>query len=194
MDIPTTPKVFEALHTPTTDANIKKYFPDVNIIQYKDLKNYNSFEELCNNSQNACFLLYVNNKTPSQISGHWNCIMHNPEKGEINLFDSYGDLFNDHNLILIGKNRKMFGEEEPLLSNLILKDNSINKIYYNNKPYQMKNGSQTCGRHCIFRLLNKNLNNSQYLRLLNSLKKKVSKTSGVKPNYDELIINLVPFS
>jgi hypothetical protein len=175
-----------ATHTPLTDSQIRQYFPNINIIQYKDLANYESFDQLCNNEYKACFLLYVNDKSPNTISGHWNAIIYDPAHNSINLFDSYGDCFNDRNLILIGKNRSQFGEEEPLLSNLILKDKSINSIYYNNKPYQSKNGSQTCGRHCIFRLQNKNLNNTAYHRLMNKLKKKNGYNS-----YDELVANII---
>lgn len=175
---------------PITDTQIRHYFPNVNIIQYKDLKNYRSIAELCNNPENACFILYVNDATNNggalTVSGHWNLIMYDPAHNSVNLFDSYGDCFNDRNLILIGKNRKMFGENEPLLSNLLLSDKTINTIHYNNKPYQLKNGSQTCGRHCIYRLMKRQLNNTQYHRHLTSLKKKKA-----LPNFDELIVELI---
>jgi hypothetical protein len=173
------------MNSPLTDAQISQYFPGVNIIQYKDLMNYNSFADLCNNPYKACFILYVNNKSNNTVSGHWNLIFLD-NNNNLNLFDSYGDFFNDCNLILIGKNRSQYGEGEPLLSNLILRDQSIDKIYYNNKPYQEKNGSQTCGRHAVYRLQNKNLNNEAYHRLMNKQKKKL----GVK-NYDQLVVNFV---
>jgi hypothetical protein len=174
----------QLINTPTTDAQIRQYFPDINIIQYSDLAKYSNFNELCNNPYNACFILYVNKMGNNYQSGHWNMLMCNDNK--LNLFDSYGDFFNDYNLILIGKNRKNYGENEPLLSNLILNDPSINEIHYNNKPYQQKNGSSTCGRHCIYRLMKRDLNNMQYNRHMNSLKKKMNKA-----NYDELIVNLI---
>jgi hypothetical protein len=170
---------------PTTDAQIKKYFPGINIIQYKDLANYNTFADLCNNAYRACLILYVNKAGNNMVSGHWNCLMLG-DNGDLNLFDSYGDFFNDCNLILIGKNRKNYGEDEPLLSNLILKDNNINTVYYNNKPYQEKDGSQTCGRHCINRILHKNMNNNAYHKYMNTQKKKYNCR-----NYDELIVNLI---
>ncbi len=174
------------MNSPTTDEQINEYLPGVKIIQYRDLSKYNSFADLCNNPYKACFILYVNNKTPpNTLNGHWNCLMINND-GSLNLFDPYGDFFNDRNLILIGKNRKNFGEEEPLLSNLILNDDSINEIHYNNKPYQEKNGSQTCGKHCIYRVLNRDLNNNEYHKLMNKQKKKLKCS-----NFDETIVKLI---
>jgi hypothetical protein len=178
------------MNTPITDAQIHHYFPNINVIQYKDLKNYHSIADLCNNDHNACFILYVNdsfnNGGVKTVSGHWNALIYDPAHNSVNLFDSYGDCFNDRNLILIGKNRKLFGENEPLLSNMLLSDKSIDTIHYNNKPYQLKNGSQTCGRHCIYRLQNKDMNNTQYHRHLTSLKK----NRGLS-NFDQLIVELI---
>ena len=47
---------------------------------------------------------YVNNKSDNSISGHWNLIFLD-KNNNLNLFDSYGDFFNDCNLIgmVVGK-------------------------------------------------------------------------------------------
>jgi len=180
------------LYQPITDSDINRYFPNgVSIIQYKDLKNYRNINELLNNPYEACFILFVNNSNMNSggvltISGHWNLIYKN--NNDLYLFDSYGTDYIDKNLLYINQNkRKKYDENEPLLSNLILNDPSIKRIYTNSKKYQLLNNvSQTCGRHCIYRLLNKNLSNEAYHKQMLKLKKKNKKN-----NYDNLIIEMI---
>ena len=95
---------------------------------------------------------------------------------------------------LINKNYKIFtypifenwydlGQDKKLLTNLL--NGSNKKVIYNNVDYQQKKGDvSTCGRHCIFRILNlikykRNLPN--YYNKMKDIKKQT------KLNFDEIV-------
>lgn len=134
----------------------------VNIVLYPDLHKYFTLDELLGKYQ-ACILLFE----AKPRYGHWVCIFKlNPYVVEF--FNPYGG-FPDDSLLQINKKfRQQSGQEYPLLSKLLL--NSPYKLTYNEFQFQEKNKDvKTCGRHCVVRLLKRNLNLYEYVYFLDVL-------------------------
>ena len=101
---------------PLSDTDIKSYLgKSTKIIEYKDLKNYNSIDELLPNDKDFCVLLYEN----EAHSGHWTAVL--KYDNDIELFDSYGNT--DANILRWTpfKVRPMLGEEDDYLTKLVNK-------------------------------------------------------------------------
>lgn len=154
---------------------IKKLLPKIQIIEYSQLGNMSSIDEAFD-SQGRCMLFFA---TQSQNVGHWECLR--KIGNSIFFFDSYGldvDMckgYVKNNLLIQLK------EYPDYLSNLLR--NSGYNVFHNSVKYQEMVGDiSTCGRHCINRLMNKDLTAQQYLQLMNNLKRKYN----VK-TYDEAV-------
>lgn len=127
------------------DDDIKKVLPDAKIIDYEQLKNYNSIDELLPNDKDYVIILYEH----EQNSGHWVCVSKN--NGKIEFFCSYG-VAPDHQLKWVDYNtRKELGSDIPHLSHLF--DSSPYEVIYNEVPYQSEDQSiATCGKYCVVRI------------------------------------------
>lgn len=102
--------------------------------------------------------------------GHWCCVMKHNDR--IEFFDPYGDALPDDEFKYIPKQfQKVSKQNYPYLTNLLYKSGM--PVEYNNYKYQKKGGNiKTCGRHCVFRILNKDLKLDQYNKLIKMLSKK----------------------
>jgi hypothetical protein len=136
-----------------------------NIILYPDLHKYKNIDEILE-PYGACVLLFE--AVPQY--GHWVCLF-KVNNDTLEFFNPYGG-YPDDSLLSINKYfRKISKQDKPKLSLLML--NSPYKLTYNEFPFQKKHKNvKTCGRHCVFRLLNRFLNLYQYLDFLNFLSKK----------------------
>ncbi len=127
------------------DDDIKNLLPDAKIIDYEQLKNYNSIDELLPNDKDYIIILYEH----EQNSGHWVLVSKN--NGKIEFFCSYG-ITPDHQLKWVDYNtRKELGSDVPHLSYLF--DSCPYEVIYNEIPYQSEDQSiATCGKYCVVRV------------------------------------------
>ena len=122
------------------------------IISYKEINKFKSIDELLY-PFNSVFILYESKKN----SGHWT-VLFKLHKKEIEFFDSYGLNIDDELKFINKEFRKNSNQLKTLLTRLLLKDFNKYIIHYNNYQFQKFNSNiATCGRWCIFRLLNKKL-------------------------------------
>ena len=172
----------EIIESPLDDGDIRYYLPSAKVMTYSELKKHNSIETLLSKKPDYAFLLYQS----SPSNGHWTVITRD-KYNNINYFDSYGNKI-DHPLRWTGLDtRKKLGEEAPMLSMLMNKTQL--PVYYNNVDYQ-GDGSDinTCGRHCVFYVLNMLKNNmtlAQYYEYMKKMSKKY------KLNYDEIVSEFI---
>ena len=147
---------------PLSDADIKQLLgSDIKIMIYSDLENVPSIDSIFDIKGRSMLLYPVS----SEYNGHWVCLLKKGDK--IEFFDPYGKA-PDKELDWIGSaKRREFNVEEPTLSRL-LKESDY-KISYNKHPFQ-KDGAtvNTCGRHCVVRLMFKDLSLDAYLKLIKS--------------------------
>ena len=166
---------------PLSDTDIQSYLgKSVKIIEYKDLKNYNSIDELLPNDKDYCVLLYESQPN----SGHWTALL--KYDNDIELFDSYGNT--DANILRWTpfKVRQMLGEDDDYLTKL------VNKSHYNfihNRQKYQGNDAETCGRHVILRILaflQDNADLPQYNHMIEALKK-----NHPNMNMDQIVSSLI---
>ena len=120
-----------------------------NITTYERLGSY----DIGDLFENDCLILLY--KVGTGSIGHWTTIIRRG-KDCVEFMDPYGSAL-DFNL-------KFSNNKFPALSK-ILKEGGIKKIIFNNMRLQrMDNAISTCGRHCMLRVLFKNLTIEQYQR------------------------------
>ena len=165
-----------------SDADIKKYLPNTDIISHQDLKNYNSIEELLPNDKSIKIIIYESKPN----SGHWILIAR--YNNIIEYFDPYGHKI-DEPLKWINKNYKNTIDNNNYLTQLLNKAKNKFDIVYNAKSFQSENEDiATCGRHCIFRalnILNDKNDLSSYIKMMNELK------DITNFNYDDIVSNAI---
>lgn len=128
-----------------SNFDIEKYFGDGHIIKYSDLSKFDNIDSVFNGNS---FVIILIESKPS--SGHWCCLLR--YKNTVEIFDPYAGTI-DNELKYISKAmREKLGEDEPVLTKLL--KNSKHKVVVNKYDFQSENdGINTCGRHCILRIL-----------------------------------------
>ena len=164
-----------------SDALIKTYLPDAEILLYNDLKNYKTIEELLPKDKSFVIILYDNGETSYGVRGHWTALTR--LNNEISYFDSYGKP-PDYAIDNWFKNNKY--QQMKYLSNLF--DKTPMDVYYNGIQYQGNNTDiSTCGRYVIFYIKNmqqgKDLN--KFYILMKNLKNKSNLT------FDKLVSYMI---
>lgn len=132
----------------------------VRVMEYPELKNVRRLEDL-DLAHSSIVLLLVTSRPGEPTYGHWCLLFARPggnhpsgEDGAVEFFNSYGampdsDLYAD----------------SPYLTRLLYESGL--PISYNNYKFQrMAQDVNTCGRHCITRLLFRNLSLPQYRNLV----------------------------
>ena len=147
---------------PLSPEDVQKIcgFP-IDVFIYSEFKNLKSAEEIFKYS-NFVLILY---ETKERM-GHYCCLINNPEI--IYFFDSYG-IYLDKELMAISENfKKSHNMDKCYLSHLLV--HSKKPIDINDFQFQsFENKSQTCGRHCAFRLLNHKFSNDQYAKIFSKV-------------------------
>jgi hypothetical protein len=156
-----------------SDTDLKQLVPNINIVIYNTISQYSNIDEVLNGRPTVILFEMTENN-----SGHWTCMF--KEKGTVYMFDSYGlDIEQEKKYM----NKKMFRKANYL--SMLLKRCPY-KLDVNRTKYQeMKNGTNTCGRHCVVRIWNKNLNDSQYKDYIEGL------CSENNCNPDELVLMII---
>jgi hypothetical protein len=168
-----------------TDADLEQYdIKKENIIEYNELADYNTIEELLPKTKTYRIILIEDKPN----SGHW-CVVLRYKK-TIEFFNSYGN-FPSFELSLISpEDNQELGQDRKYLNILLTKALGKFKVIYNKVAFQeLENGVNTCGKHVILRILmliHYNYTLSDYIRFMNELKK------NYKLSYDE-IVSLIIF-
>jgi len=138
---------------------------EVNIILYPDLHKFKTLDDILE-PYGACILLFE----AKPKYGHWVCIFKENDK-TIEFFNPYGG-YPDDSLLSINKEfRKKSNQQYPILSQLLY-DSPYN-LTYNEFQFQRRAPDiKTCGRHCVFRIMNRDLPLYQYKTALDILCKK----------------------
>jgi hypothetical protein len=174
----------EVKEDPLGDDVIRKYLPNCKILKYSQFRNFNNIEDILPNEKDYCIILYENQPN----SGHWTAIMRFDDK--IEYFDSYGNKPDLPLSWVSNETNNLLGQDKPYLSYLFNK--TPLEVYFNDYPYQVsKKDVNTCGRHCIFRILcmlKIDYDLEQYCNFIKGLKWKS------KENFDDIVsymINLI---
>lgn len=163
-------KIEQIEKTPMSDDDIKNYLPNAKIIKYSELSKYSDIDQILPKKKDFAILLFQD----SNNTGHWCAISKYNNLYEF--FDPYG-LNIDNELTWTDYDTKdSLGIHKPYLSDMFDKTNK--KVIFNPVSYQ-KNGNdiQTCGRHCVFRILNlmnKNMNLAKYYKYMKILKNELN--------------------
>ena len=132
------------------------------IVRYKDLKKFKNVNDLFYPYDNI-FLLYE--FKPNM--GHWVCLIKN--KNYIEFFDPTGTIIDEQLDYIDDDFKKRSNQDKKHLSNLIA--GSGLKVLSNKYKLQKTNkDTNTCGRHCLIRVILKKLNLKEYLNLFKNNK------------------------
>lgn len=131
------------------------------VLLYNEIKKYPTVEKLLGRYGN-CVILYPASSTHQ---GHWTCLFYGVDdngKRNVEFFDSYGlsiDLEKEFSHV----------KQPPYLSMLLLKAADKYPIEFNDHKFQQKgNHINTCGRHCVVRLMNRHMPLKQYIKKFRS--------------------------
>ena len=163
--MPDIKNIEEIKEYPLSDDDIHKYLPSAKIILYNELQTYDDIRQLLPNPGDYFIFLYQD----SPNSGHWCCVIRH--KNEIEFFDPYGK-YPDSELKWVSADvRGGLGIHDRYLTKLF--DVCPFNIVYNDEDYQQeKEGVNTCGRHVVYRCMNKKLSLEQYHKLMKDQKNK----------------------
>jgi len=170
------------LNYSVSNFDIGKYIIDANIIKYSELANYCSIDSVFSGN-NYVILLIESGKR----SGHWVALIRYDNC--IEQFDSYSSSI-DHELSFIDeKMKEKLNETNHYLTKLLNK--SSYKIVVNKYKFQSEiDGTNTCGKHVILRLLMfccNNMNLNDYINFFKDSSKKL------KLNNDEFVSKIITF-
>lgn len=168
-------KLGGGLERALSDSDIKQILGDQSkVLIYKDLYNYNTIDELLE-PEGAAVILYETNKTSTgHAFGHWCCVFNGKPvvvDGVITpciyYFDSYGNMIDDVLHHVDPKFRIKNGEDFAYLSTLL--GLCPYAVDYNDHQFQSDTENvNTCGRHCITRILHDDLDAEEYIDLFKS--------------------------
>lgn len=131
---------------PLSDGDIRRILGDTKILTYPQLKGLRSADDLFDD-KGRCLLLFL---TESETEGHWCCLL-NKKKG-IEFFDPYGDSPEEVKDEIPTSRLEALDMDSPYLTRLLRK--SGRPVYYNTYKFQKERSDvNTCGRHCVVRLL-----------------------------------------
>jgi hypothetical protein len=171
----------EVIEEPLGDDDIRHYLPNAKIMKYSQLSNYPTIDDLLPKNIDFAILLYED--APNK--GHWVCVC--KYKPYIEFFDSYGGSPDSQLSWVPSGVRKELDQCKTYLTDLMNKCKY--KVVYNPIKYQDdEDDINTCGRHCVFRILNlmaKGRNLSDYYKLMQYIKGKTDL------NYDEIVAEYI---
>jgi hypothetical protein len=137
----------EAKSYALSDGDIRQLLGSgIKITTYPDLEKVQHIDELFDRMGRA--ILFVPQQNEQQ--GHWCCLI---KKGKtIEFFDPYGEPPEAQKDTLDNAHLEKMRMNEPLLADL-LTNNPYRVIFNKVQLQELKNDVNTCGRHCVARLL-----------------------------------------
>ena len=157
-----------------SDADIRTLLGSgIKITTYPDLDSVSSIDELFDRKGRAILFF----PQTDEQTGHWTCMI---KKGwQIEFFDPYGEPPDYQKDTIPNALLEQMKMKEPKLAELLL--SSPYKILYNKEQIQeLSDDVQTCGRHCVARLLFAHLPVKRYRQHI--------RRSGLSP--DEFVLKL----
>ena len=147
---------------PLSDGDIRSILgDDIKIFTYPQLKGLRSANDLFDR-KGRCLILFL---TESATEGHWCCLL-NKTKG-IEFFDPYGDTPEEVKDEIPKEKREQLDMDSPYLMRLLRA--SGRPVFTNTHAFQKeKRDVNTCGRHCIVRLLYAPKSLETYSRIITS--------------------------
>ena len=179
-------EIFKKLEIPLSDTDLKKIVPNLRIIKYSDLAEYNDISQLLRNTIDYVVIL-VEQKLNV---GHWQGLLRQGKN--IEFFDAYGQRPDKALLWTPQQLRKGLGQNEPHLSYLLnkAKDDGF-RVTFNVVPYQNISDAsiETCGRHLASRILfflkSNDISEAKYKKYMDGLVRKY------EMNYDLVVSKLI---
>lgn len=176
----------EIIKEPMGDDDIKEYLPNIQVMKYSKLKRCKTIDDLLPNDKSCAIILYEN----SPNSGHWVGVskyIDKDKKPMIEVFDPYGNGDKDIVNWQTPQDNRNLGISSYYLSNLC--HDCPYKVIHNDFKYQKSGGNiNSCGRHCVHRLLmllKNNLNLLDYNKYMKNMKKKSNL------DFDEIVSALI---
>lgn len=162
------------------DGDLRKILDNPLILRYRDLKNYNTIEQLLPRDKSYVIILFE--QLPNM--GHWVGMLR--YGNIIEYYDSYAGPI-EHPLIYSNGNNEALEQPNGLIKRLL--DNSNFKVVYNGMKVQGSDSDiKTCGRHIASRikfLEDYSMDLSQYNNFLKTMKKTLNTTT------DDIITYLI---
>jgi hypothetical protein len=140
-----------------SDSDIRTALDDrLNLITYEDLEQYNSIDDVLG-EHGACIILYQRER----FEGHWTCLWRSNKNNVLWFYDPMGIEMDTEVKLSKFQLRVHNGQEVLHLTHLIEQSNYtvISNTFEHQKNARTIN---TCGRHCVTRLLFRELNPTQY--------------------------------
>jgi hypothetical protein len=137
------------------------------VVLVKDLNKYSNIDQLLENG-GICYLLY---ETEDNL-GHWCCLLRTliDNQPAIEFFDPYGgtpDSQLDH---IPKKYLKSSGQNQMLLTKLLLEAADYNDISYNQYKFQkLDKGIKDCGRWCGIRAYLRDINIDDFSKIFTDM-------------------------
>lgn len=167
-----------------TNFDLMNMFPDCKIVKFADLDSYKSIYELLPNKMDFVFML--TETEPNH--GHWQLILR--DNNIFEFFDSYGDQPKTILNFIPKYMMKLLGNDyEKDIGHILKSVEKPDKLVINSFPFQSEiEGVNTCGRWIALRvalMLQKNMNNKQFIKYIKELKMKSKLT------FDEMICSII---
>lgn len=152
--------------TELTDADMEILLPHTPITKYGDLQGKSLGHILDHEGRGIIF--FAETETGSSLSGHWLAVARQPDG--VLLFDPYGGTedpwFLDHTWVSARTNKSL-DQTGPFLQQLV-QASGLRPLYNKHRLQRMKEGINTCGRHCVVRLWHSTLDSDAYAELLHA--------------------------
>ena len=178
-----------------SDSDIRHYLgDDAKIIEYNELTAYNTLFELLPNDKSYCIILI---ETRDNV-GHWVCIARSGSgatNGRLYYFDPYGKGVDEELKLISPFWRKKLGEDKKLLTKLV--NDCPYELEYNGLDVEShKSYVQTCGRWCIYWILNflKGKTLDEFIKMLDFIveQRNYEKYKSIK--YDLIVIQEINYN
>lgn len=151
-----------------SNRDIKSLVPDVKIILYSDLNNIDSIEQLLPKQTSKVCILYETQKPINNTAiGHWVCMFKtkHDQQPYLEFFDPYGTYPDNELISTIYKGPRILNE---LMIDYMDRGG---RVQYNDYPFQSyKKNINTCGKHCVMRMKNADIDIDLYKDFIDILK------------------------
>lgn len=165
-----------------SDKDIRKLSGCNKIILYPELNNLNSIDELINDYEPSCIILYQTMVSKHQIYGHWTSLKKIGNK--ICFMDSYGGMI-DQTLKQLDPNLRIRTDQVRYKLSELLKKSRYDDINYNEHRYQKLDPDiTTCGRYSGLFIKLKEFDTDMFYNMMKIIKDHTNKS------YDEIIVEL----
>lgn len=154
------PKIKALMATELSQTDIQHCIPGVPVTSYSDLASKTLNDIL--DSEGRGIIYFEEASTPQGEQGHWLAVLRGGDG--VLVFDPYGGIrdpwYLDHTWLKPGMENKLH-ESRPELVQLII-DAGLKTTYNTHRLQKMAPGINTCGRHCVSRLLHSQMDNHAY--------------------------------